>query len=167
MCTKKSTLLDLVLGIVFLVSWASTSLSQSNENTSYDNDLDRFSQNVEEKLTKINAIINLYPVGDQKYDILVSWHVDPNVIRLLLNGDPDTQIKTLGTIVGMMMFSAAVVGEEATGANFQSRNIVFRFNGEKIAYIPVMRCRNLMRSIKYERTSSTVEEFLTYLVLYR
>ncbi|MDZ7263285.1 MAG: hypothetical protein ONB16_01780 [candidate division KSB1 bacterium] len=166
MSTQNSKLLVLILGVVILVGWASTGLAQSNEYASNDNGVDHFAQRVEERLSKINAVITLYPVGDRRYDVLVSWHVDSKLINLLMSSDNETKMKTLGTIVGMMMVSAAVIGEEAPTANFQSRNIVFKFNGEKLAHIPLTKCHHLMSKIRYELTENAVEEFLTNLVLY-
>lgn len=166
MTTNNPKLIALILGLLILVGGASTVLSQINEYASADNDPDLFAQRVEEKLSNINAVINLYPVGDERYDVLVSWHVNPSVIRELLNGDEQTKNKALGVIVGMMMYSAAVIGEEAPSTALQSRHIVFKFNSEKLAYIPVAKCRRLMKQIKHDLTLEALEDFIKNLVMY-
>jgi hypothetical protein len=166
MTTNNRKLIALILGLLILLGGASTVLSQTNEYISADNDPDLFAQRVEKKLSNIKAVVNLYPVGDESYDVLVSWHVSPMVIRELLNGDEKTKNEALGIIVGMMMYSAAVVGEEAPTTSFRSRHIVFKFNSEKVAYIPVAKCHRLMKQIKHDLTVEALEEFIRNLVMY-
>ncbi len=166
MSTNNRKLIALILGLLILLGGASTVLSQTNQYTAANNDPDLFAQRVEEKLSDIKAVVNLYPVGDERYDVLVSWNVDPIVIRKLLNGDENTKNQALGIILAMMMYSAAVIGEEAPTTSFQSRHIVFKFNSEKLAYIPVAKCRRLMKQIKNELTVEALEEFIRNLVMY-
>jgi len=162
MLSKKLTVIVIGIFIILFLDCGSTQMNVSQSNPIHRDNFSFLTTKIVARLSDLNVDVEVAPAPHNRYDLIISWNMNAFAMNALLKSD--TKDKTIGVVVGMMIVMAAVVGDE-TAYDLHARNLIYRVNGEKFAYIPISKCQGFMPLVKKKQVYKAIARFAKYVTL--